>query len=224
VQSAKLRLYVTDAGPNGGAFYAVSNNYLSSSTPWVEEGLTWSNAPALSGSPLSQLGTVSLNTWVEIEVTAAISGDGVYSFGVSSSSTNSVFYSSKEGSQPPQLVIEMSSGVLAENADPFLRPAARDLSAALPERFELSQNYPNPFNAQTIIKYSLPEMTGVRLVIYDAAGQEVLKLIDEIQQAGYRQVQWNGRNRYGQTVASGLYLYRLEIGGRRFIRYMTLLK
>ncbi len=104
--SAKLRLYVTDDGPDGGAIYSVSTNYAGTSTPWTESGLTWNNAPPLSGTPLSKVGAVSLNTWVEFDVTPAVTGNGTFSFGMSSGSTNSVIYASKEvaGSQPVLVV------------------------------------------------------------------------------------------------------------------------
>lgn len=229
VQSAKLRLYVTNASPDGGSVYAVSNNYASSSTPWVEQGLTWNNAPAIADTSLSQLGSVELNTWVEFNVTTAIAGEGVYSFGLTSASENSVFYSSKEDSQPPQLVIETSPGVLtASKQDNLMRKAANDNDAVsgflLPLRFALSQNYPNPFNTHTIIKYALPDEVHVRLVIYDLTGNEVITLVDQIQPMGYQQANWDGKNRYGQEVASGVYLYLLQAGRQKITRNMTWLK
>ena len=108
VQSAKLRLYVTNASPDGGSVYLVDNNYLGTGTGWQEDGIIWDNAPVISGGPLSAAGAVSLDTWVELDVTAAIVGDGIYSFGMSSSSTNSVFYSSTEGTNPPELVVSVN--------------------------------------------------------------------------------------------------------------------
>lgn len=105
VQSAKLRLYVTDPSDKGGALYLVSNNYLNSSTPWVEGGLKYSNAPEISGTPLASLGSVATGAWVEFNVTAAINGNGVYSFGLASSSTNSVFYSSMNASANQSVLV-----------------------------------------------------------------------------------------------------------------------
>jgi hypothetical protein len=106
VRSAKLRLFVTDASPNGGALYGVSNDLLGSSTPWSEAALNWSNAPALGTSPVATAGSVAVGTWVELDVTPLVTGNGTYSFGVSSSDTNSVYYSSKEGTNPPVLVVQ----------------------------------------------------------------------------------------------------------------------
>jgi hypothetical protein len=108
IQSAKLRLYVTNASNQGVGLYSVANTYKDTSTPWTELGLNYSNAPAISGAPLSSSGVTDANTWAEFDVTAAITGNGVYSFGLRAPSTNDVRYSSKEGpeSNRPQLVIQ----------------------------------------------------------------------------------------------------------------------
>jgi hypothetical protein len=86
----------------------VANTYKDTSTPWTELGLNYDNAPAISGTPLSFTGVAAANTWAEFDVTAAIIGNGVYSFGLRAPSTNDVRYSSKEGpeSNRPQLVIQ----------------------------------------------------------------------------------------------------------------------
>ena len=96
--SAKLRLYVTDGGPTGGDWF----NPLGA---WTETGLTWNNAPTLTGSPFVTVGTVAPGQWVEIDVTAKVAGDGTYTFAATSSSTDTVTYASKESAFAPQLVI-----------------------------------------------------------------------------------------------------------------------
>ncbi|MFQ5638043.1 MAG: DNRLRE domain-containing protein [bacterium] len=110
LQNAKIRLNVVDASVDGGGIYAVSNNYAGISSPWDEGGLTWDNAPTISGAALSSLGAVSLNQTVEFDVTAAITGDGIYSFGIKSSDNDAVKYSSKEGAVAPLLVIQTTGG------------------------------------------------------------------------------------------------------------------
>lgn len=110
VQSAKIRLYVTTASNQGGAIYAVANTLKNSATPWEEDdanGVTWNNAPPIAGQPLSSAGAVTANTWIEFDVTAVITGDGTYSFGLKTTSTKLVAYSSKEGGNPPQLIIRL---------------------------------------------------------------------------------------------------------------------
>lgn len=74
---------------------------------------------------------------------------------------------------------------------------------------ELYQNYPNPFNAATTIRYRLPRQSRVTLEIYNVLGQKIAVLADAVQPAGEHRISWNGRDRSGKTVASGVYLYRL---------------
>ena len=143
VVSAKLRLFVGDAGPDGGTIYSISNNYLDTSTPWVETGLNWSNAPLLSGSPLASAGTVTLNTWIELNVTAAITGNGTFSFGLSANNTNSVYYTSKEHSAEyaPQLVVETVPG--SGNQAPVANASATPESGDAPLEVSFSASGSN---------------------------------------------------------------------------------
>ena len=96
----------------------------------------------------------------------------------------------------------------------------------LPAAFALGNAYPNPFNPTTIIEYDLPVESKVTLRIYNLMGQAIATLTDEVQQAGSREVSWEG-----SSVASGLYFYRLEAAavsdpGRYFseVRKIVLLK
>jgi hypothetical protein len=95
---------------------------------------------------------------------------------------------------------------------------------ALPAVYSLSQNYPNPFNPTTTIDYSIPKAGNVELVIYNMAGQKVRTLISGKQDAAYYKVVWDGRNDVGESVASGLYFYRLVSGNFSKIEKMTLVK
>jgi photosystem II stability/assembly factor-like uncharacterized protein len=80
----------------------------------------------------------------------------------------------------------------------------------IPEVFSLDQNYPNPFNPVTTIQYGLPIESRVNLKVYNLLGQEVATLVDGVQAAAYHHVQWNGLNRAGQVVPSGLYFFRID--------------
>ncbi|MEZ4702161.1 MAG: DUF5666 domain-containing protein [Rhodothermales bacterium] len=94
----------------------------------------------------------------------------------------------------------------------------------LPETFELHQNYPNPFNPVTTIRFALPQNARVVLKVYDVVGREVQTLVAAEMPAGTYDVQWNGRNAAGIPVASGVYLYRLDLGDRVMTRRMVLVK
>ncbi len=94
-----------------------------------------------------------------------------------------------------------------------------------PKHFELSQNYPNPFNPTTTIKYALKEDVKVSLKIYNSLGQEVRTLVNEHQNAGFKEIMWDGKNNQGSAVPSGIYMYRL-VAGSKFVKAnkMTLMK
>jgi PKD repeat protein len=97
VTGATLRLWVEDGGPDGGTL-------SSTSAAWNESLLSWANAPAF-GSGLGELGAVSAGAWVEHDVSTAFFGGGFVAFGIANHDTNSIFYSSREGSHPPELVL-----------------------------------------------------------------------------------------------------------------------
>lgn len=96
--------------------------------------------------------------------------------------------------------------------------------AVQPSDFTLKQNYPNPFNPTTTIAYDLNKSVDVSLKIYNLAGQEIKTLVNEKQSAGSKQVAWDGRDKSGRQVASGIYLYRLEVGNVVQTKKMVLLK
>jgi hypothetical protein len=91
-------------------------------------------------------------------------------------------------------------------------------------QFKLLQNTPNPFNPITAIKYQLAQNTFVTIKIYDNLGREVTTLVNEERPSGSHIVYWNGRNNNGQTVSSGIYLYKLTAGKYTETRKMNFLK
>ncbi len=82
--------------------------------------------------------------------------------------------------------------------------------SGLPKKFVLNQNYPNPFNPETTISFGLPKASYVKIQIFDISGRLVRTLIDKAINSGYYRVTWNGRNRFGKLVGSGLYFCRME--------------
>ncbi|MCH7938725.1 MAG: choice-of-anchor J domain-containing protein, partial [Candidatus Marinimicrobia bacterium] len=79
----------------------------------------------------------------------------------------------------------------------------------LPQAYALHPNHPNPFNPGTTIRFDLPEMVDLKLVVYDLRGRSIASLSSGQMPAGYHQVRWNGRDRFGRSVPSGTYIARL---------------
>ena len=69
--------------------------------------------------------------------------------------------------------------------------------------------YPNPFNPQTTLSYTLPEREHVSIVIFDAAGERIARLVDEEEPRGSQAITWNGHDDHGRAVGSGVYFARL---------------
>lgn len=95
----------------------------------------------------------------------------------------------------------------------------------VPGRFALEQNYPNPFNPTTTIRFSVPGPTRVSLVVYNALGETVKRLVhNQFMPAGSHQAVWDGTDDRGRRVAGGLYLVRLAAGSRSDVRKMLMVK
>lgn len=92
--------------------------------------------------------------------------------------------------------------------------------------FELIRNYPNPFNPSTTIVFRLTGSAPLRtrLKIYNLRGREIITLMDESKSVGRYSVQWDGRDSLGKLVASGKFIYRLQVGERAQAKTMTLLR
>jgi len=82
----------------------------------------------------------------------------------------------------------------------------------IPGTFYLGQNFPNPFNPSTSISFDIPWAVNVKMDIFDITGYTIRTLLDEPKVAGSFEVVWNGTDDTGNTVASGLYIYRIQAG------------
>lgn len=89
----------------------------------------------------------------------------------------------------------------------------------LPVEFHLYQNYPNPFNPVTLIRYSLPYRSHVRLRVTNILGQTVAVLADSVEEAGVHRVQFDGNN-----LASGIYFLVLQSGSSTAAKKIVLLR
>ena len=93
----------------------------------------------------------------------------------------------------------------------------------LPQAYTIHPAFPNPFNPSTTLRYDLPARAGVTLTIYDIRGREVARIVDKMQLPGYHQVNWNGRDRAGWELPTGIYIARLvTLDFRKSIKIMLL--
>ena len=126
-----------------------------------------------------------------------------------------------EGLESVTFTATGQASLLASFSDAFHGSGKR---MALPDSPQLAQNAPNPFNSQTVLAYFLPAAEPVRLEVLSLTGQRVAVLRHGLQQAGYHQLHWDGRDDAGRSVASGLYLYRLVTDEVVLTRKLTLLR
>lgn len=118
-----------------------------------------------------------------------------------------------------------------ESTNKALAPSEEN--ASLPEVFSLSQNYPNPFHRSaqssqhslaTSIRFGLPEVASVQLVIFDLVGREVRRLVDRPMTAGYHDVIWDGKDQTGRIAPAGVYFYHLIAGDFREQRKLAIVR
>jgi len=107
----------------------------------------------------------------------------------------------------------------------FIATSIDENNENIPTEFELYQNYPNPFNPTTTIKYSLPSnfetlhATAVQLKIFDVLGREVATLVNEKQNPGNYEVNFNA-----SELTTGIYFYQISYGSMNLVKKMMLVK
>jgi PKD repeat protein len=182
--SVKLRLFCTDAGNSGGSIYAVAND------TWLENTINWNNRPALPASPLATLGGVSAGFWAEIELGPGAVEQGLVSLAIAGGTSNSVYYSSRETANPPQLVVTLLGGgtppVAAFEGAPHQGPAPlavdfTDLSTNVPSNWSWDfgdgghSTERNPTHV-----YTVPGVYTVLLDVGNGAGLDSLTRLDYV--------------------------------------------
>ncbi|MDP4268230.1 MAG: T9SS type A sorting domain-containing protein [Bacteroidota bacterium] len=99
-----------------------------------------------------------------------------------------------------------------------------DKGAKVPTTFSLSNAYPNPFNPTTNIQFNIAKSENVKLVVFNILGQQVKTLMNGELKAGSYTATWNGKDEFGNSVASGIYFYRLESQSFNATKKMILMK
>jgi hypothetical protein len=106
-----------------------------------------------------------------------------------------------------------------QNTDYSKFTSVYERTSEVPREFELKQNYPNPFNPETVIEFSIPIASKVKLAVYNSLGQLVREILDDNLEPGLYKVKFNASD-----LPSGVYIYRLTAGGYAFSRKMVLVK
>jgi len=119
------------------------------------------------------------------------------------------------------VLFELQSGQIELGTTPV---SVGEAPPNYPAKFELMQSYPNPFNPETEIRFQLPHASHVVMKIFNTLGEEIRTLLDAEYEAGYHQIRWDGRDKNGHLVASGVYLYQLKAGEFVQTRKLTLVK
>ncbi len=182
VLSAKLRLLCTDASPDGGQLLVLSDD------GWSETGITWANQPALPTAAFAALGRVYVSRWVEVDVTAALEGTPTQVFALAGGSSNSAYYSSREGSNPPELVLELSGGrpIAAFSGSPLsgaapLMVSFTDLSSGAPTTWAWDfGDGATSADQHPAHVYDQPGTYGVQLDVTGAGGSDSLTRTDYV--------------------------------------------
>jgi len=131
VQRATLRLWVTSPTGDGPAVFAAG-------TSWTETGITWSNRPARTGGGVADAGALSTGSWATFDVTPLVPASGTYTLALAGTSSDGVDFSSREGANPPQLVVESTSGGGSGDQQPPTVPTALAATAMSASRIDLS--------------------------------------------------------------------------------------
>ncbi len=169
--------------------------------------------------PAGQYVTLAFNEFVDYGGFLGAKDDGVLDL----SDIRSIFIRVKYYGIPTQdggATVVVDDITLIEGQD-----LATDVDVELlPKQYALYQNYPNPFNPVTTIRYDLPVTSDVQLIIYDILGREVTRLVSKKVDAGFHTVQWNGRDKYGKMMTTGVYFYLLRTDNFTKTKKLILLK
>jgi hypothetical protein len=109
--------------------------------------------------------------------------------------------------------------IITAIVDSFYNIGINTISTEIPKDFALKQNYPNPFNPVTYIEFDISEHSYVNIIIYDIAGREIEKLVNQKLAAGKYKTEWNAEN-----FSSGVYYCKLESGGFMETKKLVLAK
>jgi len=107
----------------------------------------------------------------------------------------------------------------AEVSTDNLQIPGNTTNTEIPKEYAIAQNYPNPFNPSTSIKFDIPNLSEVKLAVYDLTGREIALLVNETLEPGSYSYTWNA-----SQLSSGIYFYRIKAGSFVQTKKMVLIK
>ncbi|MEO9851279.1 MAG: LamG-like jellyroll fold domain-containing protein [Reichenbachiella sp.] len=197
VTDAKLRLYSKDDINTVRARLGDSNS-------WGETTLTWNNKPS-HGNAINTI-NVTADTWNEWDVSSAITGNGTYTFVLTTSTNaNQLDFQSSEDTNQPELVVTTGSGARIRTNEVGSKELQADPKALIV--------YPNAVNEVANLQFWVQQPAHVNLSVFDVMGKRVKTLIDSSKKVGTHTIQWNLISDSDQRVIPGLYMARLTVNG-----------
>ena len=137
-------------------------------------------------------------------------------------STGDVILSAETIAVIPQFFVVQGGKLQVVSGAPPVSVETED--PIIPDEFIVHQNFPNPFNPETEIRFALTKDSHVVISIYNMLGQQIGTLLDTQYVAGFHSVRWDGKDRNGIPVSSGVYLYQIHAGEFSQVRKMSLIR
>lgn len=218
---ANNRLLYTDDTPQTGS--QISAIDLATNTSSVL--ITNPNFQWLDGLTVDHLGNYYVSSWSDNTVyrydsnfTSSVVASTSHN-GVSHSGAADIFYNQVNN-------VLAVPNFTANTVDfiPFSQLSTNDSEISIPDEFKLHQNFPNPFNPTTTIFYDVNKESNVKISVFDLLGREIVTLINQIEQAGSKSINWDGRDFTGNMVNAGVYIYQIEAEGFIQTKKMVVLK
>ncbi len=170
------------------------------------------------GDPFTYLTTTQTTSYMDIRYIVAEIEEGG-----NGGNDRQVKVRKNEQTPPEQEVIEIYYTVVVRDAESHLSPSSNEIMARvirapnhkemdeelLPEKYDLSQGFPNPFNPAITLPYALPDLSTVVIHVYDITGRRVATLKNEMEEAGYYRIRWNGKNMSNIPLPSGMYIIQM---------------
>ncbi len=220
LDGSNIETLVTDLGALGGITIAADKLY------WTEH--TSENTGNIRSANLDGANVQTLATLKSLPLGIAVDTAGRKLYWTNA--TGRIQRANLNGKNIQNVVTGLSNPIdLVLGMDAATVPVAAAPAAVLPDATDLLPNYPNPFNPETWIPYQLAKPADVILTIYAMDGQLIRTLALGHKSAGLYQTRsraayWDGKNEFGEKVASSIYFYTLSAGDFTATRKMLIVK